>query len=1020
MRGRTILPILLVIVLLAGTIYSIIPPVQAYTTNIGISYVGASHELPLRQEQGPETVIVNAFSEGTDYVERTFTVSVYYYTTSTPGTLIGTAGFTLKSSADVPRNETAKAVSWTISAIPENTYKFYAAITAGLPGGDENAADNTRTSLQNTTPRQRMLGIIAGHNVGVGSVTGSFPNIIKSGTIYGISISAFNNGYFAESFTVTTYYNRSAAPTTFVPINVTTITSLPAKTGTLQWQVSWNTAGRLEDEYSISANASVVSSETIIYEQNDWAEQQVTIIQHDIAVLDVIAYPTGQTPGGLVKINMTVENQGAVTETFTVRMKANATEIPASPQTVTSLASGANKTVTFNWNPAGTGFYILNGSADFVAGEAHERADNVYRDPDVRRRVNVPAIHNVATTFVSTNRLYAKPGDLVTIFAVVENRGDADESFSVTPYYDSTPAAASQIATISKRTDTGKDYGSKSLSFVWDTTGVPLGTYNIKVSAAVVPGETYTTDNDYTDGRVVFTKVYMDPLSKTVAVSGMYNVKPTANTITGALTGLTFPERAYDNDNATYASLIVSSAPATYVTFHTFTTPGLTTNVAQVDVKIRFSAATVPVDLYRITQGVGPSTANATIVDWNSVGIAAATTFSYDNRAEPNNGVWTWTDVGNMVVRFESDNQITEDQTVRPTEVWANVYTTTGAKFYCKPTANVQSGVSVTNPTNAYDATTVGTGNSTFAQFTTSADGYFSLKSFNTTAGTGTISRVDLRVRYYISTSTSDRFQISDLVSPSTSPRTLLGPIGTTSEVGFPLQTYVYSYRPEPNNLNWSWTDVSNIRVRFTPYLSGSAENRLIQIYEIWATVYDKPFSATYNVGGVSGMSAWSARITWDPTVIDLVDVKKAGFFVGYTTSFSVNYNHTGGYADLSETILGVGSTSGSGALANLAFKALKEGYSFATPTISQLVNTQGQNMEHYEENSKFKTPNALTGDFDNDGDVDGVDFGTFAPSYGTIAGQPNYKQECDLDLDGDIDGVDFGLFAPNYGSTYP
>jgi hypothetical protein len=184
--------------------------------------------------------------------------------------------------------------------------------------------------------------------------------------------------------------------------------------------------------------------------------------------------------------------------------------------------------------------------------------------------------------------------------------------------------------------------------------------------------------------------------------------------------------------------------------------------------------------------------------------------------------------------------------------------------------------------------------------------------------------------------------------------------------------------------------------------------------------VYDKPFSATYNVGGVSGMSAWSARITWDPTIMDMVSGAKAGFFVGYTTSFSININHTGGYADLSETILGVGSTSGSGALANLAFKALKEGYSFATPTISQLVNTQGQNMEHYEENSKFKTPNALTGDFDNDGDVDGVDFGTFAPSYGTIAGQPNYKQECDLDLDGDIDGVDFGLFAPNYGSTYP
>jgi hypothetical protein len=57
-----------------------------------------------------------------------------------------------------------------------------------------------------------------------------------------------------------------------------------------------------------------------------------------------------------------------------------------------------------------------------------------------------------------------------------------------------------------------------------------------------------------------------------------------------------------------------------------------------------------------------------------------------------------------------------------------------------------------------------------------------------------------------------------------------------------------------------------------------------------------------------------------------------------------------------------------------------------------------------------------LTGDIDGDGDVDGVDFGIFAPCYGSLLGQPNYKRECDLDFDGDDDGVDFGMFAPNYG----
>jgi hypothetical protein len=63
---------------------------------------------------------------------------------------------------------------------------------------------------------------------------------------------------------------------------------------------------------------------------------------------------------------------------------------------------------------------------------------------------------------------------------------------------------------------------------------------------------------------------------------------------------------------------------------------------------------------------------------------------------------------------------------------------------------------------------------------------------------------------------------------------------------------------------------------------------------------------------------------------------------------------------------------------------------------------------------------NKIVGDIDSDRDVDGVDFGIFAPSYGSSAGQPAYVLECDLDLDGDVDGVDFGLFAPNYGTSIP
>lgn len=55
-------------------------------------------------------------------------------------------------------------------------------------------------------------------------------------------------------------------------------------------------------------------------------------------------------------------------------------------------------------------------------------------------------------------------------------------------------------------------------------------------------------------------------------------------------------------------------------------------------------------------------------------------------------------------------------------------------------------------------------------------------------------------------------------------------------------------------------------------------------------------------------------------------------------------------------------------------------------------------------------------GDCDNDGDIDIIDFGIFADSFGTKPGDPNYNPRKDFDNDGDVDIIDFGLFADNFG----
>ena len=51
------------------------------------------------------------------------------------------------------------------------------------------------------------------------------------------------------------------------------------------------------------------------------------------------------------------------------------------------------------------------------------------------------------------------------------------------------------------------------------------------------------------------------------------------------------------------------------------------------------------------------------------------------------------------------------------------------------------------------------------------------------------------------------------------------------------------------------------------------------------------------------------------------------------------------------------------------------------------------------------------TYDYDDDGDVDPVDFGTFAGDFGGT-----YDEKSDFDWDGDVDPVDFGSFAGHFG----
>lgn len=114
---------------------------------------------------------------------------------------------------------------------------------------------------------------------------------------------------------------------------------------------------------------------------------------HDVAVTEITPSPTSVKPGELVNVTVVVENQGAEDENFDVALHYDTTEIETKE---VALATGANESLTFNWNTTNVkaGLYALTATASIVSGET-ETEDNTLVSPG-RVRVYVSPYIGVA------------------------------------------------------------------------------------------------------------------------------------------------------------------------------------------------------------------------------------------------------------------------------------------------------------------------------------------------------------------------------------------------------------------------------------------------------------------------------------------------------------------------------------------------------------------------------------------------------------------------------------------------
>jgi hypothetical protein len=113
----------------------------------------------------------------------------------------------------------------------------------------------------------------------------------------------------------------------------------------------------------------------------------------------------------------------------------------------------------------------------------------------VEHDVAVAVPHDVAVTGVSLSATTVAAGDTVTITAQVLNKGTETESFSVKAYYDTTEIDSKQVSNLVSE-------DGETVSFDWNTAGVPEGNYRIIVEIPAVVGETVTANNRFIDGTV--------------------------------------------------------------------------------------------------------------------------------------------------------------------------------------------------------------------------------------------------------------------------------------------------------------------------------------------------------------------------------------------------------------------------------------------------------------------------------------------------------------------------------------
>lgn len=216
------------------------------------------------------------------------------------------------------------------------------------------------------------------HDIAVTLVTISSSSIFV-GDVLRIDVTVFNMGNESETFDLGVFYNSTLIET----LRVVSLASLMQETFIFYWNTRYMAPGF----YEISASAPLAGDPSPA--DNTYIDGVVEIKSgvpperiHDVAVSNVVPWPTLVEQGGIVSINVTVKNKGSETESFYVTLYYD--HVAIGKKYVGNLGPSLEVQMSFTWNTSGV-FpmkYIITAVADAVEGET-QLADNTFVDGTV-------------------------------------------------------------------------------------------------------------------------------------------------------------------------------------------------------------------------------------------------------------------------------------------------------------------------------------------------------------------------------------------------------------------------------------------------------------------------------------------------------------------------------------------------------------------------------------------------------------------------------------------------------------